>query len=107
MDINEKIEHLILEGAVEVSGIDSRTGEFLYSFTDKIHEVDPEIARESVELFNKYVYELWELGFLKIDMESSSPKVSLLPKCFSKEDVSHLPEETRIILESVMSALRL
>jgi hypothetical protein len=107
MDMDKKIEDLILLGAVEVSGIDSRTGEFLYSFTEKIHEVDPDIARESIELFNKYIYRLWELGFLKINMESASPKVSLLPKCFSKNEVEKLPEDTRAVLESVMEALRL
>jgi hypothetical protein len=107
MDIDRKIEDLILLGAVEVSGIDSRTGEFLYSFTEKIHDIDPELARESQEIFNKYLYYLWEKGFLKINMESENPVVSLLPKCFIQEEVSILPNDSKEVLRYVMEALRL
>ena len=107
MDLDGKIESLILAGAVEVSGIDAATGEFLYSFTEKIHEVDPEIARESQELFNSYMYDLWEKGFLKIDMDSANPTVSLLQKCFIEDEVSKLSRESQAVLRSVMEALRL
>lgn len=107
MDMDYKIEELILAGAVEVSGIDAETGDFLYSFTEKIHEVAPEIARESTELFNRYIYALWERGFLDMDMDSKNPMVSLLPKCFVEEDVAQLPKDMALVLRSVMEALRL
>lgn len=107
MDMDKKIEDLILAGAVEISGLDATTGEFLYSFTEKIHEVDPDIARESLELFNKYMYHLWEKGFLKIDMQSANPTVSLLEKCFVEDEVLGLSRESQAVLRSVMEALRL
>jgi hypothetical protein len=107
MDLEKRIEDLILAGAIEVSAIERETGEFLYSFTEKIHEIDPELARDSQEIFNKYLYYLWEKGFLKIDMESENPMVSLLPKCFVEEEVSGLPNKSREVLRHVMEALRL
>jgi hypothetical protein len=107
MEIYDKIEELILEGAVEVSGIDSETGEFLYSFTEKIHEVAPEIARESQDLFNRYMYVLWEKGFIHMDIDSKNPMVSLLPKCFIEEEVAGLSKDLSLVLRSIMEALRL
>ena len=35
-DSGDKIEELILSGALEVSGIDIDSGEMLYNFTDKL-----------------------------------------------------------------------
>ena len=107
MGIDDRIEELILAGAVEVSGIDAETGEFLYSFTDKINEVDPEIARESKDLFNRYIYALWERGFIHMDIDSNNPMVSLLPKCFIEDEVAALPKDLSLVLRSVMEALRL
>jgi hypothetical protein len=107
VNIENKIEELILAGAVEVSGIDAETGDFLYSFTDKIHEVDPEIARESRDLFNRYMYALWEMGFIHMDIDSDNPMVSLLPKCFVEDEVAALPKDLSLVLRSVMEALRL
>lgn len=107
MDMDEKIESLILSGAVEVSGIEASTGEFTYSFTEKIHEIDPELARESQRMFNNHMYYLWEKGFLKINMEAENPMVSLLEKCFVQEEVLKLSDDSRLVLLSVMEALRL
>lgn len=107
MDMDDKIEELILAGAVEVAGIDPDTGEFLYSFTDKIKEVDPIIAQKSEELFNAHVYLLWEMGFLNIDMTAENPVVSLMPKALNEDEVESLPTELRLILRSIIEALRL
>jgi hypothetical protein len=107
MDADKKIEDLILAGAVEVSGLDATTGEFLYSFTEKIYEVDPDIARESLELFNSYIYDLWEKGFLKMDIHSANPTISLLDKSFIEEEVLSLPRDSQAVLRSVIEALRL
>ena len=107
MEIDDKIEELILAGAVEISGIDSETGDFLYSFTEKIHEIAPEIARESQDLFNRYMYALWEKGFIHMDIDSESPLVSLLPKSFIEEEVAALSKDLSLVLRSIMEALRL
>lgn len=107
MNPDDKIEQLILAGAVEVAGIDLDSGEFLYSFTEKIKEVDPEIARKSEEAFHSQVYLLWEMGFLNIDMTEDNPVVSLMPKALDENEVSLLNTELRLILNSIIEALRL
>ena len=107
MSLEDKIEELILAGAVEVAGIDSKTGEFLYSFTDKISEVDPEIARHSERMFHETVAFLWELGFLNIDMSEDNPLVSLTEKALDEEAVASLDVNTKLILNSIIEALRL
>lgn len=107
MNAEEKLEELILAGAVEVSAIDSETGELLYSFTDKIHDIDPEMAKQSEEMFNNAIYLLWELGFLNVDMTQESPMVSLMPKALDVEQQETLPKELRLILLTIIEALRL
>lgn len=107
MTPEEKLEELILAGAVEVAGIDSETGEFLYSFTDKLNEIDPEMARETNEIFNNYIYILWEKGYLNVNMESPSPIVSLTKKALDPESVNLLNQELRIILQNIIEALRI
>ena len=106
MDAEDKLQELILAGAVEVAGIDSVTGEFLYAFTENIKEIDPEMAKNSEEFFNKTIYLLWELGFLQMDITLPSPVVSLTEKALDAEEVTKLGIDIRIILESVIQALR-
>lgn len=105
--MEEKLQELILAGAVEVSAIDSETGEFLYSFTEKINEVDPELARQSEDLFNRFIYILWERGFLNLDMTQDSPMVSLTEKSLDEEEQNTLPHELKMVLLTIIEALRL
>jgi hypothetical protein len=107
MSLEDKIEELILAGAVEVAGIDAKTGEFLYSFTDKIAEIDPEIARHSEMMFNQTLAFLWERGFLSINMAEENPLVSLTEKALDEDAVASLDVNTRLILSSIIEALRL
>lgn len=104
---DEFFDDLILQGAVEVAGIDPETGDFLYSFTEKIHEVAPEIAKKSEEFFNSAIYYLWELGFINMDITSNSPTVSLNEKALDQQEVSKLDPELRMILRTIIDALRL
>jgi hypothetical protein len=107
MNSEDKLEELILAGAVEVAGIDQATGEFLYAFTESIKEIDPEMARQSEEFFNRTLYLLWEQGFLAMDITQTNPVISLMPKALEEEEVSRLDLDTRIILSSIIEALRI
>ena len=49
-DENEMIEKLILDGALEVAGVDSEDGSLLYSFTPKIQQVMPELYNDHLFL---------------------------------------------------------
>lgn len=76
-EINDIIENLILQGAVEVSGLDMETGEPMYGFTEKIKDVSPELAAGIEELFHMHVMALWELGFLDMNPTEENPIVRL------------------------------
>jgi hypothetical protein len=58
------LEHLIVQGAIEMSGID-QSGEMIYSITDRLQEVHPELYRE---LENEFQYNMFE-------MIQSGPKI--------------------------------
>ena len=67
------IEHLVLMGAIEMDGIDSDTGEMIYSITDKLEEVSPRMYQILSEDFNAKMYEMIYTGpkvmKWKFDME--------------------------------------
>jgi hypothetical protein len=49
----KKIEDLILNGALEVSGLDLKTGDPLYNFTEKLKDVDSELFDHMNNYFTK------------------------------------------------------
>jgi hypothetical protein len=51
------LEHLIIQGAIQISGIDSN-GEMTYSITDKLEEVHPELY---VELKNEFEHNMFQM----------------------------------------------
>ena len=51
------LEHLIIQGAIEISGIDAN-GEMTYSITDKLEEVHPELY---IELKDEFEYNMFEM----------------------------------------------
>ena len=59
---SEMINHLILQGALEMSGIDEETGEMLYSITEKLKEVNPIIYDQLVDQFRTHMFELVKQG---------------------------------------------
>lgn len=65
------------------------------------------MAKQSEEMFNNAIYLLWELGFLNVDMTQESPMVSLMPKALDVEQQETLPKELRLILLTIIEALRL
>lgn len=99
---SEILEHLILEGAVEVAGIDIESGEMLYSFTPKLAEIAPEIYSDVTELFQYEVLNLWEKGFLEMDFLEDNPTVYLADKCFDKEAVAALSSMEKRTLDCIM-----
>ena len=56
------IEHLLLQNAIEISGIDSETGEMLYSITDKLAEVNPKLYAGLKKDFEQHMFELIDQG---------------------------------------------
>ena len=55
------LDHLINQGAIQISDIDSR-GEIVYSITDKLQEVHPELYLELKDEFEHNMFEMINQG---------------------------------------------
>jgi len=62
MKTQAMLEHLILQNAVEISGIDNNTGELLYCITDKLKTVHPKLYRELKGDFEKHMFSMIDKG---------------------------------------------
>jgi hypothetical protein len=102
----EMIDFLILNGALEPSGIHEETGEILFSFTEKLEEVSPEIFNKLIDSFQLEILELWKKGFIEIDITAESPLVSLTEKSLNIDARLELSEYEQATLDSVIKAMR-
>ena len=102
---NELINELILDGAIEVAGIEADTGNFLYAFTPKIREVMPSLFKEHSENVNSWVMRLWEKGFLDIDLFSDDPIITITKKALNKEDIKTLSNQEKWSLFEIIRLL--
>jgi hypothetical protein len=101
----DSIDYLLLNGGLEVVGLDSDSGEFLYAFTPKIKDLMPELYEEHISDVNKNVLKLWEMGYLEIDFMQEDPVITVGAKALdslemsklSKDDQWHLNEIKRLL----------
>ncbi len=56
------LEHLLLQGAIEVSGIDPHTGDTLYNITDKLEEVSPVMYKDIESIYRKNMLDMIYAG---------------------------------------------
>jgi hypothetical protein len=98
------IESLILNGGLEVYAIDINTGEALYTFTDKLEQVNPELHAAAKNYFYLEMINLWEKGFLDIDLESDDPVVSVTDKALDENERESLDKYSKQSLYQVMKA---
>lgn len=95
------VEYLILNKALEVSGVDSKTGEILYSFTPKIKDLMPDLYKAHLNHVNAELMFMWEKGFVNIDFLSDDPKITLTGKAFDNDEINNLSEEHRWVLREM------
>lgn len=100
------VDYLILNKALEVVGIDSKTGEFLYSFTPKIKEIMPELYNQHLNHVNSEIMKMWELGFVNVDFLAEEPIVTVTAKAFNKEEIAKLPQDLQWSLEEIKRLLK-
>ena len=105
-ETNEMLDKLILSGAVEVAGVDSSTGEFLYQFTNKLKEISPQMYNEHINHVNKEIMRLWEMGFLNVNMTEDNPIVTITAKALDEAEISKLSKEDRWGLEEIKRLLK-
>jgi len=106
-DAGDKIEELILSGALEVSGVDIDTGEMLYNFTDRLREVSPELFKDMSDYISTETMFLWAEGFLDIDVTEENPMVRLTEKAFDDSEVSKLTKEKQYTLREIIRIISL
>lgn len=103
--IDETIEALILSGAIEIAGIDSKTGQALYQFNPIIKDIMPDLYREHLNEVNRDIMGLWEKGFLNVDFLDEDPLVKLTNKAFDDTEVQNLSMEQQISLLEIKRLL--
>ncbi len=101
----EIFDMLLLTGAIEVSSIDPISGEFLYSMTDKMIELMPEVYEEHMNEVNSQIMVLWENGFLKIDLFDTNPMVILTEKAFDIKELMKMDLESLEYLNEIKRLL--
>ena len=99
------IERLILNGSLEVAGVDLETNELLYNFTDKLQVTHPSLYNEFVTFFSQETLELWEHGFLEMDMLSNNPSVRLTEKALDDIEVAKLDKQKQFSLKEIIRIL--
>ena len=102
----DSIDYLILNGGLEVVGLDSDSGEFLYAFTPKIKELMPDLYEEHIKDVNKNVLKLWEMGFLEIDFMKSDPIITIGKRALNKEEVLGLSKDDQWHLNEIKRLLK-
>jgi hypothetical protein len=101
------IEDLLLAGAIEVYGVDQETGEFLYSFTNKMEEILPELYKEHLNDVHSEIMYFWEHGAVNLlGMDTQNPIVSLTDKAFDKDFISSLTPEKLHSLKEIKRILK-
>jgi hypothetical protein len=108
MDEESKIlDNLILQGAVEVSGMDMETGEMLYNFTDKLADVMPDLYNEHMNSVNSEIMYFWQHGFLSMnDITEKNPIIRLTNKAFDNVEILKLPKNRLSSLNEIKRILK-
>lgn len=105
-DEQTAIDYLMLNGGLQVAGIDEKTGEFLYTFTPKVKELMPELYHEHMNHVNNELMGLWEKGFINIDLMSENPIVTLTQKALDPQEVARLSKEDQWSIEEIKRLLK-
>jgi hypothetical protein len=102
---DDAFEELLLNGAIEISGIDEQSGEMLFTFTEKLKDVDPKLYDKMTDFFHQELMRLWEKGFISMDITQKNPTVSLTQKALDEIEISSLTVDQRVHLEDIIKKL--
>jgi hypothetical protein len=104
--VSEIIDYLILEGGIEVAGVDPNTQEMLYAFTPKLKEIMPELYHDHLNFVNDELMVLWEKGYVDIDFLKDDPLISISDKSYDPEEVKKLSKQERWSLQELKRVVR-
>ena len=106
-DNDEIVEEMIRSGALELEGIDSESGEFLYKITEKMKDINRTLYNEHLNMIYADTMYFWERGFLDIsDFSSLNPMISLTSKAFDPKAISELSLEKAELFIRIKDALK-
>jgi hypothetical protein len=101
------MEDLILNGILEFFGIDEKTGEVLYRFTNKLKDFSKDLENEVNMFFSQEMMQLWEYGFIDMDLTTDNPIVRLTPKAFDDEKINKLTTQNKLSLKEILRIISL
>ena len=104
--ISEIIDHLILEGGIEIAGVDPESGEMLYAFTPKVREIMPELYHDHLNFVNDELMVLWEKGYVDIDFLKDDPLIYISDKSYDPEEVKKLSKQERWSLQELKRVVK-
>lgn len=93
MNEEETFIMLLAEGGIKFTGYDDSTQEKMYVFTPKIKELMPDLYQQHLNSVNKEVMNLWEKGYLNLDLFAKDPLISLTGKALSSTSLKELSKE--------------
>jgi len=99
-----KIDELILSGAMEVDSLSS-SGDFLYRFTDKLKDLEPDLYKDIIKKMYQEVLYLWETGFISMNISEENPVISLTHKAYDQKSIDALPDFTRANLFFIIKSI--
>ncbi len=102
---DEIFQKMILEGAIEVAGMDMETGEMLYTFTDKLAQFSPPMHQSYMSYIHSEIMFLWENGFLEMDVTEANPTVRLTEKVFDEAKIDGLSPERFANLKEIIRSM--
>ena len=102
---DELIKNLILEGALEVAGLDSESGELLYSITPKMKDFMPDMYQDHLTQTNRDILNLWEKGYVNINFLENNPMVTISEKGLDKKEVAKLSKQEIWAFEEIKRLL--
>lgn len=99
-----KLDELILNGSIEISGL-TDSGAFLYKFTNKLQQIDPDLYDAIRQRMYGEIMFLWQAGFIAMDVTVDNPIVKVTDKAFDKEALEELPEQIKANLIALIRSM--
>ena len=102
----EEFDELLLNGAIEPAGIDMKTGEMLYNFTDKLKTFSPDIFDAISNAFYNDLVSLWSFGFLDMDITQENPTVRITDKIYDSDLLEQLDQNALDALSVILHKIQ-
>jgi nitrate reductase NapAB chaperone NapD len=102
-EIEDFMDFLLENNAIEVYGVESETGEFLYRMTPKMRELIPALYEEHFNFINQMAFELWQKGYVEMKFEEKGPLVMLIEGLDYKEILNKVTYAEKIFLENMIA----